>query len=184
MRTPSCLPGCCPRCCCRLNRSRHPQHEKAPSPPPKAGDRLVTGQAIERSWLLNGQLEPYPTGIFEPRALVIRTSPGVSRYPRFILSRAAAELLVERGIEHLVVDLPSIDRPQDEGRLTAHRVFFGLPHESRELAQARRPHSTITELAHIPDEVADGWYLLELQVPALGGDAVPSRPLLYSLQAP
>jgi len=29
--------------------------------------------------------------------------------------------------------------------------------------------------------VPDGAYLLELQVPALSGDAVPSRPLLYRL---
>jgi hypothetical protein len=28
-----------------------------------------------------------------------------------------------------------------------------------------------------------GAYLLELQVPALGGDAVPSRPLLYRLDS-
>ncbi len=33
----------------------------------------------------------------------------------------------------------------------------------------------------MPDELPDGLYLLELQVPALGGDAVPSRPLLYPL---
>ena len=33
----------------------------------------------------------------------------------------------------------------------------------------------------MPDRLADGAYLLQLQVPALGGDAVPSRPLLYAL---
>jgi hypothetical protein len=31
----------------------------------------------------------------------------------------------------------------------------------------------------MPEELTDGAYLLELQAPALGGDAVPSRPLLY-----
>jgi hypothetical protein len=30
--------------------------------------------------------------------------------------------------------------------------------------------------------VADGPYLLEIQVPAIGGDAVPSRPLLYTFE--
>src|SRR5207237_978162 len=49
---------------------------------------------------------------------------------------------------------------------------------------AARPGATITELAFMPDELADGAYLLELQVPALGGDAVPSRPLLYRLVTP
>ena len=82
---------------------------------------------------------------------------------------------------HLVVDLPSIDRAQDEGRLTAHRIFFGLPPAVTQLAAATRATATVTELAYIPESVADGPYLLELQVPALGGDAVPSRPLLYRL---
>jgi arylformamidase len=50
-----------------------------------------------------------------------------------------------------------------------------------ELAAAKRSEATITELAFVPDAVADGAYLLELQVPALAGDAVPSRPLLYPL---
>ena len=69
----------------------------------------------------------------------------------------------------------------DEGRLTAHRIFFGLPHGATALAAATRATATVTELAFVPDEVADGPYLLELQVPALAGDAVPSRPLLYAL---
>jgi hypothetical protein len=126
---------------------------------------------------------------FEPRALIIRTLPNqpdkqhrnYSDSTPPYLSREAAELLIERGIEHLVVDLPSIDRAHDEGRLTAHRIFFGLPPRSTALAQATRPRATVTELAYIPDAAPDGPYLLELQVPALGGDAVPSRPLLYRL---
>jgi len=128
---------------------------------------------------------------FEPRALIIRTLPNIptKRHQDYsdstppYLSREAAELLVERGIEHLVVDLPSIDRSHDEGRLTAHRIFFGLPPGSVALAQAVRAGATVTELAYIPDSVPDGPYLLELQVPALGGDAVPSRPLLYRLSS-
>ena len=97
------------------------------------------------------------------------------------LTQEAAQWLVERGIMHLVVDLPSIDRAHDEGRLTAHRIFFGLPPAVTQLAAATRATATVTELAYIPESVADGPYLLELQVPALGGDAVPSRPLLYRL---
>ena len=157
-------------------------------PVPQPGDKLITRDALERSWRVAAQ-SPIA---FEPRALVIRTLPntptkqhqdyGDSTPP--YLSREAAELLVERGIEHLVVDLPSIDRSHDEGRLTAHRIFFGLPHGSTALAQATRARATVTELAYIADTVPDGPYLLELQVPALGGDAVPSRPLLYRLSGP
>jgi kynurenine formamidase len=100
------------------------------------------------------------------------------------LSREAAQLLVERAILHLVIDLPSLDREHDAGRLSAHRAFFGLAPGATALAGATRPDATVTELAFVPDTLADGAYLLELQVPALGGDAVPSRPLLYALESP
>ncbi len=151
-------------------------------PMPAAQDRLVTRRALERAW----QRAP-----FEPRALIIRTLPNAQAKrtrdysgtsPPY-LSREAAQLLVERGILHLVVDLPSIDREHDGGQLCAHRLFFGLPPRVGDLAAAARPDATITELAYVPDTAADGAFLLELQVPALGGDAVPSRPLLYALGA-
>ena len=152
-------------------------------PPPQREDRLITQRALERAW---------PASVpFTPRALIIRTLPNrvdkrVRDYsgttPAY-LTREAAELLVARGILHLIVDLPSVDRARDEGRLTAHRIFFGLPRAVVHLDSVQRPAATITELAFIPDTVADGPYLLALQVPALGGDAVPSRPLLYPLLA-
>ncbi len=155
-------------------------------PEPRTGDCLVTKNAIVESW--DKAIANAPRHIV-PLALVLRTLPNspdkqhqdyTDRTPPY-LSREAASLLVARGIEHLVVDLPSIDRSHDEGRLTAHRIFFGLPRGSTTLTQATRPRSTVTELAYIPDTTPDGVYLLELQVPALGGDAVPSRPLLYRL---
>lgn len=147
-------------------------------PAPLADDWLITRMAIERNW----PAKP----AFTPRALVVRTrstnstDPPVATTP--FLSRDAAELMVARGIEHLVIDLPSLDRTQDQGRLSAHRVFFGLPPGSTALAAARRPQATVTELASIPAAVEDGLYLLEIQAPAIGGDAVPSRPLLYRIE--
>jgi arylformamidase len=153
-------------------------------PTPKRGDLLIARSALKAAWPL---AVPY-----HPRAAVIRTLPNEidkkqrdysSSTPPY-LSLEAAEWLRDRGIEHLVVDLPSIDRAHDEGRLTAHRVFFGLPATSHSLDEAQRPNATITELAFIPDSVGDGPALLEIQVPALAGDAVPSRPLLYSFVRP
>ncbi|MBS0578459.1 MAG: cyclase family protein [Proteobacteria bacterium] len=150
-------------------------------PAPEAPDLLLTRRSLERAWPREAP--------FAPRALVVRTLPNLpgkrhrdysGQTPPY-LSRPAAQLLVERGIEHLVIDLPSIDREHDAGRLTAHRLFFGLPPGSTALRQAARSHATVTELAYIPDALADGPYLLELQVPALSGDAVPSRPILYGL---
>ena len=150
-------------------------------PAPQPGDELITRRALERAWPAHA---PFSAG-----ALVIRTLPNApdkrsrdysAATPPY-LTREAAELLTERGILHLVVDVPSIDRAHDEGLLTAHRVFFGLPPGGAALAAARRAAATVTELAYVPEALPDGAYLLELQVPPLAGDAVPSRPLLYPL---
>ena len=52
------------------------------------------------------------------------------------LTREAVEWLVEKRIEHLVLDVPSLDRTHDEGHLVGHRLFFGLPR--RQLRAGRR----------------------------------------------
>jgi hypothetical protein len=150
-------------------------------PEPRSGDLLITARALQRAW---------PRALpLTPAALIVRTLPNApdkrgrdySQQNPPYLSREAAALLVARRIAHLVVDLPSIDRAHDAGRLTAHRVFFGLPAGATELKRAARPAATVTELAFVPAEARDGACLLELQLPALAGDAVPSRPLLYPL---
>ena len=90
-------------------------------------------------------------------------------------------LLVERGIATLVLDLPSADRADDGGKLTAHRIFFGLPPGSRRASEAQRPRASITELASIAPSIADGLYVLDLQLPAFLSDAAPAT-LLYAVQ--
>jgi kynurenine formamidase len=94
----------------------------------------------------------------------------------------AMQWLVERNVASLVVDLPSLDRADDGGLLAAHRVYWGLPAGSVDASQARRGSALVTELAFVPDSTADGLYLLDLQVPAFGVDAAPSRPVLYPLR--
>lgn len=157
------------------------QARESSDPAPQPDDSLLTRAALQALW---------PAELpFDPRALVIRTLPNelakrardYSNLTPPYLTREAARYLVERGIEHLVTDLPSIDRARDEGRLSAHRLFFGLSAGEATLARAVRSQCTVTELAYIPDDAADGPYLLQLQVPAINGDAVPSRPLLYRL---
>jgi arylformamidase len=113
----------------------------------------------------------------------VRDGPPLRAYegsaPAPYLSRQAAEWIVARGIETLVLDLPSADRADDGGMLTAHRVFFGLPPGSRDAQAASRPRASITELAWIPAGIVDGYYLLDLQIPPFLSDAAPSRPLLF-----
>jgi arylformamidase len=151
-------------------------------PAPGSNAHLISRRALDAAWPAAGP--------FAPLALIVRTLPNdprkthrnYRREPAAFLSREAAEFIVARGIEHLVLDVPSADRSDDGGRLCAHRIFFGLPAGSTALREVRRPQATITELAYADDAVPDGHCLLMLQLPALRGDAVPSRPLLYRLQ--
>jgi hypothetical protein len=98
------------------------------------------------------------------------------------LAPDAVQWLIGQGIEHLLVDLPSLDPVADGGALAAHRDFFGLARGEASIAAARRAQCTVTELARFPSEAVPGAYLLSLQVPAIAGDAVPSRPLLYPVR--
>ena len=43
------------------------------------------------------------------------------------------EYIVELGINHLLVDLPSIDRIYDEGKLANHRIFWNVEPGSFEI---------------------------------------------------
>jgi kynurenine formamidase len=148
-------------------------------PPARDRDLYITRNALLARW-------PQRTP-FAIKALIIRTLPNPAdkrsrdyhQQPAAYFSREAMELVVARGIEHLVLDLPSCDRADDQGRLCAHRIFFGLPPGSTALADARRAQCTLTELAFIDNAIVDGCYLLNLQLPSIAGDALPSRPLLY-----
>jgi hypothetical protein len=153
-------------------------------PAAQPGDRLLTRAALAAAWPT--PLQALGAALpLAPRALVLRTravpAPTATGAIAAYLSLPAAQWLVERGIEHLVLDLPSADRAEDQGELAAHRVFFGLPPGSSALAEVRRAHCTITELARVPATLAEGFGLLELQAPALAGDALPSRPLWHAL---
>jgi kynurenine formamidase len=93
-------------------------------------------------------------------------------------SKDCIELFVELGIKHLVCDIPSVDRMHDGGVLINHRLFWGV--EGRDdLADDIAKKKTITELAYIPDSLADGIYILDLQIPHFVADAAPSRPILF-----
>ena len=126
----------------------------------------------------------------EYQALVVRTLPNDSSKltrnydegaPPPYFSADAMNYVVEQGIDTLVVDLPSIDRAQDGGKLAAHRIFWGMPPGGTSAETVTRKHATITEMAFIDNSVPDGAYLLNLQVAPFMIDAAPSRPILLPL---
>ncbi len=118
-------------------------------------------------------------------ALVIRTLPNspdkksaqyTGRNPAF-LEPEAMQYILNSGVEHLLVDLPSVDPERDGGAVRAHRIFWGAD----DFPEARSG-ATITELIYVPGDIQDGDYWLELHVAPVESDASPSRPLLFPLK--
>ena len=116
------------------------------------------------------------------KALVVRTLPNdvdeilLKNYdndPNYFFSNEAIKYLVSFGIEHLIVDTPSIDKLNDGGTLGNHKIFWNLNKKGNK--------NTITELAIINNDINDGLYLLCINILNLRLDASPSRPLIYPI---
>jgi kynurenine formamidase len=147
------------------------------SPDVRNDDFIITKSQIENS--LNGKT---------PDAIIIRTLPNSSdkkskKYshtnPPYLLEEAATYIR-EIGIKHLLIDLPSVDREEDEGKLLAHKAFWNLKNTTI-LNDDARLDCTITELIYVNDFVSDGTYLLNLQIASFENDASPSKPVLYAI---
>jgi len=118
-----------------------------------------------------------------PQALVIRTLPNETEkrikkwsstnWPQ--LDKNAARWMAENKVRHLLIDLPSVDREADGGKLLSHHAFWHVPANPR-------MEATISELIYVPDQIKDGKYLLELQFAPFENDASPSRPVLYRIE--
>ena len=145
-------------------------------------DWLITRSELELAW---GQ-----HGVLQSEALVIRTIPNSiqkqswnysSQQPPAFFTLEAMEMVNALGVDHLLVDIPSVDRMHDNGWLTNHHLFWNVPEQSRELPENAWQHKTITEMVFVPTELLDGVYGLSLQIPPFCTDAAPSRPILFPL---
>ena len=150
-------------------------------PAPKIGDMMITRKA------LSSALQMRDPSLL--KALIIRTTPNLEskktmnydrEQPPFF-SLEAMDYIVELGVDHLIVDMPSVDRLNDDGHLAAHHIYWGVSGGSHDLGDFPSM-KTITELVYVPDRVKDGLYLLNLQVAAFESDAAPSRPVLFEIK--
>lgn len=140
----------------------------------ETGDRVIFKNQLE---------EIFKKG--EAPALILRTMPNDLRKLQTNYSGAnppylhheAVEYLVECGVEHLLLDLPSVDREEDEGKLLAHKAFWKYP----ETIANGRQNCTITELIFVDSVIKDGLYLLNLQIASFELDASPSKPVLFRM---
>jgi kynurenine formamidase len=145
-----------------------------------AGDQIITRTALE-SLIANYNNE-------QLQCLTIRTLPNnedkcrqiyaQNNQPPFF-SREAILYLNERGVEHLVLDTPSLDRLHDDGLLTCHHLFWQVEEGSHQANNESLVNKTITEMAFIDNQTSDGFYFINLQIPAFINDAAPSNPVLY-----
>ncbi len=146
-------------------------------------DKLITKDSLEKAlekadahWL---------------KGLIIRTLPNdeskkTRRYmenlPPFF-STEAMNFIRAKNVKHLFVDVPSIDRTFDAGKLSNHRIFWSVEAGEFETSEASLIRNTITEMIFVPNSVEDGAYLLNLQIAAFAADASPSRPRLFKIFA-
>jgi kynurenine formamidase len=122
--------------------------------------------------------------------LIIRTLPNHNskksttynshHYPPF-LTNDAMNYLVKRNVKHIMVDFPSVDKMYDDGQLSNHRYFWNVVHDDKDLNPNSITNKTITEMIYVDDEIDDGLYLCNLQIPKIETDAVPSNPIIYQL---
>lgn len=141
-------------------------------------DQLITKKKLVE------QLNDVPDVFLE--ALIIRTSPNheskksrdyMKQQPAFF-SIDAMEYIKERGVKHLLVDLPSVDRLFDDGKLSSHQVFWETNNKK---FNPKTQHKTITEMIFVEDQISDGKYILTIQIPAFVSDAAPSRPIIFEI---
>lgn len=140
-------------------------------PEKRGSDEIISVESVQNG--LNGKT---------PEAIIIRTLPNNpekkskhwsdSNWP--FLHENAAFFLREIGVKHLLIDLPSVDKEKDEGKLLAHKAFWNFPENPRH-------ECTITEFIYVPDSIKDGRYLLNLQMASFHNDASPSKPVLYKI---
>jgi arylformamidase len=117
-----------------------------------------------------------------PEALIIRTvsNPVSKKEMQYsdtnppYLTEEAMKYIVSLGIEHLLIDLPSVDKEKDGGKVACHHIFWNYPDKPA-------TERTITELIYVPNDVLDGTYLLNLQIASFENDATPSKPVIYKL---
>lgn len=137
------------------------------------GDKIITLNQIRTA-----------IGYAKTQAIVIRTLPNnekklthqYSNTNPAYLCHEAAQFITDSGIDHLLIDLPSVDKEKDNGELLAHKAFWKYPNNTQF-------HKTITELIYVNNGINDGEYLLNLQIAPFENDASPSKPVLYKIES-
>ncbi|MBR9913370.1 MAG: cyclase family protein [Algicola sp.] len=142
----------------------------------------VAPEKLMKDTIISKKQLQFALGNKKRDAIVIRTIPNMkeklsrqySNSNWTYLKEDAIKFLVKKGIKHLLIDLPSVDREEDGGELRGHKAFWNYDGKLRK-------DCTITEMIYVPNTVADGEYFLNLQIAPFENDASPSKPILYKV---
>ena len=142
----------------------------------------VVPELIDGDMVISKKQLQYALGKKKRDAVVIRTLPNLKEKksyqysntnPSYLLEEAAV-FLREKGVKHLLIDLPSVDKEKDGGKLLAHNAFWNTKGELR-------LDATITEFIYVPNAVEDGTCFLNIMIAPFENDATPSKPVLYEI---
>lgn len=119
----------------------------------------------------------------ETECLMIRTLPNPveKRHRNYsntnftYLEQECVKILDQFKVKHFIIDLPSVDREVDNGKLSFHKSFWKVDSSTPDYGR------TITEFAYFEDSVQDGEYLLNMQTAPIDNDATLCRPLLFPI---
>jgi len=142
----------------------------------------VAPEKIDGDFVISKKQMQFVLGNKKREAIIIRTMPNTNdkqkrnyskTNPPYLLEEAVLHLK-EKGIEHLLIDLPSIDKEKDGGKMLAHNAFWNTKGK-------RRLGATITEMIFVANTIKDGKYFLNLQIAPFENNATPSKPILYEV---
>ena len=143
----------------------------------------VAPENYNEDYIISKKQLQFAIGNKKRDALVIRTMPNTreklqaqysnTNWPYF--EKEAMDYIVKKGIKHLLIDLPSVDREKDGGELHCHNAFWNTKGKLR-------LDATITEFIYVANKITDGTYFLNLQIAPFENDASPSKPILYKIE--
>lgn len=142
----------------------------------------VAPEKLGDDYVISKKQLQFAIGNKKREAIIIRTMPNTKEKlnmqysntnPTYLLEEAAI-CLRGKGVKHLLIDLPSVDKEKDNGELLSHNAFWNT-------SGKLRLDATITEFIYVDNSIEDGCYMLNLQIAPFENDASPSKPILYKL---
>lgn len=142
----------------------------------------VVPEKKDKDFVISKKQIQHAIGNKKRDAVVIRTLPNTDeklskKYtgtnPPYLLEEVVT-FFKEKGIKHLLFDMPSVDKEKDDGKLLSHNAFWNTSGKIRY-------DTTITEFIFVPNNIDDGEYFLNIQIAPFVNDASPSKPVLYKI---